>query len=245
MSTQIDAYPLESPTNGAAAIGLNSSGVTRRLSMGSAAQADLTTSPTDTTAGRVMKVGDGGLLSGGWSLIGGDMNALTPQVTRFFAHAGGTAPLNIPVADQQGLGFVIYGWEDDKAAFQFWSSVFSGDTYIRRQDAVGVWSSWARLITEKDYPSDTAETEVTSLDNGWTGTVRYIKRAGMVTITADLTGDGATGDNILTLPSNYRPANTVASTGRGTTLTYATSGGLVVASGRDPNVDFTLTYPVI
>ena len=153
MSTQIDAYPLESPTNGAAAIGLNSSGVTRRLSMGTAAAADLTTSPTDTTAGRVMRV--------------------------------------------------------------------------------------------DDYPSDSSMTEVTSLDNGWTGTVRYIKRAGMVTITADLTGTGATGDSILTLPSNYRPPNTVTSTGRGTTLTFATSGGLVGASGRDPNVDFTLTYPVI
>lgn len=63
-------------------------------------------------------------------------------------------------------------------------------------------------VMNGDYPSDDAWTEVTSLDNGWTGTVYYIKRAGWVTVVlgdlAGLDASGATSIVIIVLPEAYR-----------------------------------------
>ena len=111
-----------------------------------------------------------------------------------------------------------------------------------------------RVPTLEHYPSDSAWTEVTSLENGWTGTVRYIKRLGWVTVTlSNLDGSSSTGSTVLTLPSAYETSQNVQSIAydRSTDpskvgpFNALSDGRIGVADIEGTSIRGQLTYPVI
>jgi hypothetical protein len=112
------------------------------------------------------------------------------------------------------------------------------------------------LLTLFGYPSDDAWTTVTSLDNGWTGTVRYILRAGRVTVVFEaLKGSDQTSTLFITLPDAYKPAVTIRGVGLSVDsvpdepvlFSVATTGG--ITAGGDAKAGTTLygslSYPVL
>lgn len=217
------------------------------------------TSLTDTTADRLMKVGAGGLLSKG---VGGsptvsytaDLDSLTttPAATTFFifqstatnlpsgfAEAG--AGIHFRRAVGGGESQIIYGEGGSKVYF--------------RGRVTGSWSAWVQLLESGSYPSDSAWTTTTSPLNGWTGTVRYIKRAGMVTVILDaLNGSAQTDPTVLVMPSGYRPGVNSYSTAIGTTgadvplsIRLDTSGNFDILGDGSSNTGISgqITFPVI
>jgi hypothetical protein len=102
-----------------------------------------------------------------------------------------------------------------------------------------------RVMRVDDYPSDTAWTTTTSLSNGWTGAVRYIKRAGMVTVDVDADGSSKTGNTMFTLPSAYRPSVTVdAAAQQSGKRVIIGNTGVVDSDGNNLETRALLTYPV-
>ena len=80
--------------------------------------------------------------------------------------------------------------------------------YLRTKSlATVVLGQLKNMLTEEDFPSETEWNTTTSLSNGWTGTVNYIKRAGVVFLEiVSLDGTSATAATIFTLPSTHRPS---------------------------------------
>lgn len=101
------------------------------------------------------------------------------------------------------------------------------------------------FLETADYPSDSAWTTVTSLDNDWTGTVRYIKRAGVVFINVTADGTSATGNTMLTLPSGYRPAHELTyKTPEEDTFVFTTAGSVATVS-RIATTYMLASFPVL
>ncbi|MFW6312271.1 MAG: hypothetical protein ACOC2N_00100 [Spirochaetota bacterium] len=112
-----------------------------------------------------------------------------------------------------------------------------------------------RVLRIDDYldragPSDSAWTTTTSLSNGWTGTVRYIKRAGMVTVIVEgVDGTSSTWQTVVNLPSDYRPSTTirgVVTNGAAVSrFAIVSAGVLSIADTTGANLRGSVTYPVI
>ena len=112
-------------------------------------------------------------------------------------------------------------------------------------------------VMESKYPSDTAWTTTTSLSNGWTGTIRYIKWAGWVIVTfVSVDGSGQTDTTMLTLPSTHRPdirqwgtLDDVSPTPDKAVAVYVEPNGEVNASGSTDssgtNIVGSIRFPVI
>jgi len=204
----------------------------------------LTTSATDTTAGRVTKVGDFGLGSGsGVSDIFNVGSLSTYPAPGFYAFQG-----DVPVASR--IVGVMANRTANTRAFIIGADEATESVFFRRSNTAGVWNNWTEVVTLARYPSDTGWTTVTSLLNGWTGTVRYIKRAGMVTVTFEVLNGSSKTDNVfINLPSGYRPSVAIRGGSFSTTqvpneLTVSTSGN--VASGSvATDTRGSITYPVI
>lgn len=214
--------------------------------------AEVQTSPTDTTADRLMKVGAFGL---GATAAGGsyasDLDSV-PDFTAFYTLSNGVTN-GPPTGNSIGSGdhLLHLSWDSNSAK----QIIFGHETsriYYRRKKS-GVWQSWAEALLTADYPSDTAWTTTTSLDNGWTGTVKYIKRAGWVTVVIDaVDGSGSGGDiTLLNLSADYRPdeiIRSVAIDGNDATSIVrltVTSGGNVQVEGTGGAYRGSVTYPVI
>lgn len=221
-----------------------------KADLGTAAAADVTTSATDTTAGRVLRVGDFGL--GAQSVPTSAFNDANEWFRTSF-----TSPvnaLNTPIAEGS---LITVG----RAGGQRTSQLILGfgittrclvRNYNHGRPESARWSDWQELHhTGNLGTSDTAWTTVTSLQNGWTGTVRYIKRGGMVTVVVvDLVSANATSNDIFLLPSGYRPpfiircASSTSQGGAGSPLIV--TSGQIGLSQRDSNlIHFTITYPVL
>jgi hypothetical protein len=112
-----------------------------------------------------------------------------------------------------------------------------------------------QVLTTADYPSDSAWATVTSLLNGWTGTVYYIKRAGMVTVElSQLVGTSASAVTVLILPIGYRPIVNAWGIGSRAGVTIdstavcqvSTSGEILVyATTSATDVRSSLSFPVL
>jgi hypothetical protein len=100
------------------------------------------------------------------------------------------------------------------------------------------------VLTSTSFPSDTAWTTTTSLSNGWTGTIHYIRRAGMVTVSIDANGSSKTDNTMLTLVSAYRPGVQCELDVNGSVLQIQTSGN-IESNSSTSSVKGTFTYPVI
>lgn len=219
---------------------------------GTASGSNVTTSVADTTNGRVLKVGDFGL--GGESippssLVDADNPALKDGFYRFEAAAGslGTRP---------SVGGNVWHWihlqrNSGLRANQLWFSQEGDFVYSRSWNGTA-WNTYSQLLSTSYYPSDTAWTTTTTLLNGWTGTVRYIKRAGMVTVVIEqLNNTSASSTNIVILPATYRPGVNMRflvndSDTSNLRAIVGTDGTLVVVSvGTSSDIRGTVTYPVI
>lgn len=116
-------------------------GGTARTSLGNAVAADLVTSRTDTTLGRVLTVGYSGL--------GATSNAYDPDLnliasTRmFFWGVGQTA--NIPSGSDYGEGIALLG-SDGSAMSMILVSHDSDRTWIRRKRA-SIWQPYVQIYT--------------------------------------------------------------------------------------------------
>jgi hypothetical protein len=218
----------------------------RQLALDDLRDAIAQTSLTDTTADRLMKVGAFGL--GGFptdvSDAGDDLDNLVDSGWWFYDSGSANAPSAFGVV--QNIG----GLTNTNAGIQIAWNTSDDETYIRRK-ASGVWGSWQPILTGFDYPSDTAWTTATSFDNGWTGTVNYIKRAGWVTVILEaVDGSSATDDVLLTLPSSYRSATTIRwvasrfdeSSNR---AVVGTNGDVGIFGTKSTSHRGSVTYPVI
>ena len=102
----------------------------------------VTQSATDTTAGRLMKVGDFGVGAIGASLLSPDFND-PPPASGIYAVPQKTY-LNAPVAQE---GVLLYMQRANGAGqCQLFSSDVDGSIWWRYRGA-GVWSAWQRLLT--------------------------------------------------------------------------------------------------
>ncbi|HEY8354297.1 MAG TPA: pyocin knob domain-containing protein [Methylophilaceae bacterium] len=118
--------------------------VVRSSELGTAATHDVTTSPTDTTDGRVLTVGSLGLGNPITLTSSDDLNNIrSPGIYR---HTGGNAPANTPIPGAgivtvfRGApsGFVVQVWLDRGGQRNF-QRAFNNDT--------GVWSSWVEFYS--------------------------------------------------------------------------------------------------
>lgn len=216
-----------------------------RGKFGTAVDSDVTTSATDTTAGRLLKVGDAGLLiatptsvddltdiddipSG--TLLRNSSASSSFASTFGFPHAG--TLLSLPFSSARKTVFYT---TVNAAVKSYIISATANNTY----DIV-------ELLHDGNYPSDSAWTSVTSLDNDWTGTVLYIKRAGFVTVSVAVNGSAKTDDTILTLPTSYRPGVTqFPSDNRSNNNSNILTSGSITSASSGTSVLFSATFPVI
>lgn len=213
-----------------------------RSEFGTAVDSDVQTSLTDATADRLMKVGAFGL--GGQGVTVADANVLAGQIrSGIYRMDDGPLP-----------GALFHGNRSTTRIGDLLIDASSASptivrAYVRTVGDGGATSGWKELYHSGNYPSDTAWTTTTSLSNGWTGTVSYIKRAGQVTVTGQLDGSLKSSNTLLTLPSGYRPGVVVrgAAWGGGSTAVAAqiNTAGLIDAASSSTTTTFTFTYPVI
>ena len=162
------------------------------LGLKTGALADITTSPTDTTAGRVTKVGDFGL--GGASPLVADADSLTTPAGFYCTDSTSTG---LPVASTLGL-LTVTRYANSNSVAQEWTVAgnatgSAGKKYIRTYDATGlVWKAWVEVATSAN-----------SLGQGQTWKNLTSSRATGVNYT------NTTGRHILVIISGSR------STGRG------------------------------
>ena len=96
---------------------------------GTAAERDVQTSTTDTTAERVMQVGAFGLGNGGWNYTSSEGLLADIPMTRFYAHSGGAAPSDAPFGGQ-GVGLQISGWQPGRADAQLHFKLTTDETQL-------------------------------------------------------------------------------------------------------------------
>ena len=106
--------------------------------IGTAAASDVTTSSTDTTAGRLLKVGDFGIGSSSVIVSGSDANTISATGSYYLSSG-----LNIPFAN----GHLKYERISDLYGYQTFVSG-TADTsdgfWVRRENA-GVWGEWKKI----------------------------------------------------------------------------------------------------
>lgn len=125
----------------------DAAGARTNLGLGTAATADVTTSATDTTPGRLLKVGDGGLLG----------QSDNPSIDLDSAHYGafansgsGSPPISQPDGETGAARWAGITFGNDSAAFQLarkTAGVGGGLTWVRH-NSTGVWTAWRRLFDQ-------------------------------------------------------------------------------------------------
>jgi len=116
--------------------------------LGTAAHADLTTSNIDTTAGRVLKVGDFGL-GGNATIIPPLINDANLAIDSGIYGGGGTGATNFPLAAEYGSLLVMR--RNATVIVQFSVSTQTTSIYTRSSVDNGVtWSAWSYCYTNKN-----------------------------------------------------------------------------------------------
>ena len=264
-SKEVSMYSVQDPTSGVSALGVDASGEVKRFNLGSAANRsvgtgaaaiplnsdlgtaaveDVQTSLTDTTADRLMKVGAFGL---GNTSLATELDAdATELATGFYRWDSSTSAGSGPTV---GAFMVLHTRRapgGGESQIWFRDAIAAANLIYHRTRVIGAWSSFYGVISTSEYPSDSAWTTVVSLDNDWTGTVKYIKRAGWVSIVVDIDGSSKTDSIFMTIPAAYRTDFNVESTTTpdGNRLVAAASGNLL-SLGTASTIKGSLTYPVL
>lgn len=123
------------------------------LGLGTAATATITTSADDVTAGRVLRVGDGGFLSTASSPIIAEMdNTATPTGTKRYANGISTGTKPVGAAANAILYFERFNGSITR---QLWTDVTGGATipprtWIRTSYATNTWTDWSQIYQQAD-----------------------------------------------------------------------------------------------
>lgn len=140
---------------------------TAALGLGTAAAANLTTSTTDTTAGRVMKVGDAGIL--GLTANTANADAL-PHGIGMYAYNLDGATLNPPLGQVDNWGGVETGSVTSNRGFTIAGALGVGRVAFRLRSG-GVNSTWREFWTSTGTNAVTVETGSLGYGTGSGGTV--------------------------------------------------------------------------
>jgi len=273
-SKEVSTYSVQDPTSGVSALGVDASGEVKRFNLGSAANRsvgtgaaaiplnsdlgtaaveDVQTSLTDTTADRLLKVGAFGLGETLGKYFEGSLDDLT---TSGFYRVTGSSCTDAPLDFNSGVGVAsVIVLQNRGYVSQYFHGARTGGgnrltdrMFIRQRDSDNSWGDWYELLSSKTYPSDSAWTTTTSLLNSWTGTVRYIKRAGWVRVNVTLNSTSATSTIFLGLPAGYRPGEIQSNSASGNTahgyIEVGTGGG-VLCTATGATVKASLVYPVL
>ena len=168
---------------------VDASGQRTALGLGTAAVADLTISAIDRTAGRVLKVGDGGLL-GGTSYSVADLNGLTWST---FGSSGNASPINYPPGYNSG-NIIISANSTATAVTQFFNPL-AAPTRMFFRTFFSAWGAWVEQWTSAGTNAVTVDTGSFGCGTGAGGTVTQAtskstavtlnKPSGQITTTAD------------------------------------------------------------
>ena len=175
------------------------------LGLGPAATANVTTSAIDTTAGRVLKAGDGGLLG-----LAVTTTSLDTAIASGYCHfterafgAGGSPPLGL---DDTWEVLNIAGSNSNRAVQMAGALTFG--RYALRARAGGVNSAWAETWTSLGANAITVDTGSFGYGVGSGGTVTQVtskgtgvtvhKPSGRIMTAADSLAAGATAGFVLT-----------------------------------------------
>lgn len=132
-----ELYPAAMPANDT-----EKAAARARFGLGSAATAAVTESGYDSTAGRVLRVGDGGINATLFGLSYGDNPGIKTGFYGFAAAGGNSMPLGAASA----LMHIDY---DASNAFQIGSlAAYSGGYFVIRSKVAGVWEAWKQFFTE-------------------------------------------------------------------------------------------------
>ena len=112
---------------------------------GTAATADVTTSHTDTTAGRLLKVGDFG--AGNPILLGSTDDMNNVMDAGFYQHSIAGAPSNAPIASAGALLVLLPG--PSNWPLHFWMNRTSSRIFTRGYHAsTQEWSAWREVYNQ-------------------------------------------------------------------------------------------------
>ena len=121
-------------------------GVSRKKKVGTAAERDVTTSATDTTAGRVTKVGDGGLL--GDAITDNAFDTIDKRTQFMKQGSGGDSPSAFVTG--------LHIRNTNVAGLQMIGNVSSSALTLRaRSSNAGVWTPWRELHHSGNLPYET------------------------------------------------------------------------------------------
>lgn len=173
-------------------------------SLGTAAYANLTTSALDSTAGNVLKVGDGGIL-GATTLFTGDINSLSavPRAWVYCATSSGTTgTLPTPFG-------MLHTVSQVTAISQEWREVSGTNTLTNRRyfrDAYGnvTPGPWRRVYSDADVVSsmvDTTAGKLLTVGYAGLGVVTPTAAADIDSITLGNGWYGTTGTTVGTYPA--------------------------------------------
>jgi hypothetical protein len=186
---------------------------------GTAAVADVTTSQTDTTAGRLLKVGDFGVGSNAPPAFSGDLNTITQSG---FYRIDGDATNNPGSASLTGTLWVQVRIADPARITQLWitaanAEAVDGQIYIRAArgvDATPVWSPWRKV-----YDTENILGSVSQVSGVPTGAI--IERS----------VGGSNGDYVRFADGTMICTHTIANASTGSTTTWTFPSVFFQASG--------------
>ena len=99
------------------------------------------------------------------------------------------------------------------------------------------------ILHSGDFPSDTVWTTITSLLNGWTGTIKYTLWVGWVMISLTADGSAKSSNVAFQVGPNYQPSESLWGSVSNGSFVLNTNGDLeLTAMG---NVEGFIVYPVL
>lgn len=227
-----------------------SNGLWAKKLTGTAAERDAMTSITDTVTPNALMV-RGAFGIGGSAATTGNDNLLLDHPSGMYRIVSSNTGMSVIGGDT-----VIrskYATDNNNRLLALSRLGLKPKILVKIQDNTGSWGDEEELHhTGNLGASDTAWTRVTQLENGWTGTVRYIKRGGVVSVNIGfINAENATSDNVFSLPSAYHPdyeTNLVVRVGP-TEFRHAriTMTGILQVFERGVFTDIrgSITYPVL
>ena len=199
-----------------------------KLALGTVATLNVTTSSTDSTSGRVLKIGDFGI------------GAFLPQISEANINTQRACGNYFVLSNSSGLlpvasnGYLIIESYDSNFSKQIYTHVLDGRTWVRLSTS-GTWSSWQRILTNTDMVSGTYD-----------GTV------GRIVTTGTASGDGWMGLGATSTPA-VANLNTIVNTsfytfnetavGRPDLFGYGNVLTIIRASGEATQIAYSVVSP--
>lgn len=217
--------------------------VVRQSDLGTAATRDVTTSKTDTTEGRLLKVGDFGVGEPIILTSSDDLNdIMSPGI---YSHSLGNAPANTPVVYAGMLtvfigdpsNFVVQVWRRREGQAREFQRTFDPNS--------GVWTDWVEFYNTGNLPRPlgVGQTwqDVTSSRAAFTTYTNTTGRPIFVAVREGLPPPGSTSDLKLYVDGKVVSFFAVAAAGSGTEIHNAITVSGIVPPGSTYRIEYTLS----